>query len=57
MNVKEDIYLGMYEVVAIMYGDRSYAFKSHPYYIDSISFIIKKKFSSQNTYHMCTTQI
>ena len=36
----------MYEVVAIMYGDRSYAFKSHPYYIDSSSFIIKEKFPS-----------
>ena len=37
----------MYEVVAIiMYGDRTYAFKSHPYYIDSSNFIIKKKIPS-----------
>ena len=48
----------MYEVVAIiMYGDRTYAFKSHPYYIDSSNFIIKKKFPLTYTYHMCTTQI
>ena len=43
----------MYEVVAIiMYGDRTYAFKSHPYYIDSSNFIIKKN-SLSRTHIIC----